>query len=83
MTQSTTKSNTVMVNGQPIPDDVFRVLMQAAQKHKRKIIHDAKKAKTEGTREANVRRVRILDEYMTLLGYATGVTIDMPRRPYT
>ena len=76
------RSNTVMVNNQPIPEDVFRVIMNAAQKHKRKIIHNAKKAKTEGSRQADLRRVRILDEYMTLLGYATGVPFKPPKRPF-
>ena len=82
MADSTRVDKAVDVNGQPIPLSTFEILMKAARSYKFKFIHDAKKAKTEGSRQASLRKIHELDELMTHLSCVTGVPFEMPRRPY-
>ena len=82
MADSTRMDEAVDVNGQPIPLGTFEILMKAARSYKFKFIRDAKNAKTEGTRQANLRKIHELDEHMTHLSYVTGVPFEMPRKPY-
>jgi hypothetical protein len=73
---------TVSVNGQPVPSEVIEFLFKEVQSRKFRYIEKSQTAKTEGTRQANLKKVHLLDEYMTLLSYATGVPFEVPRRAY-
>lgn len=75
-------ATTVDINGQQIPIEVIQLLMDEVQSRKFNYIERAKTAKTEGTRESNRKKVQRLDEYMTLLSYATGVPFKIPRKAY-
>lgn len=72
----------VVVNGQRVPPEVFQEVFQEVNSRRFRYIEKAKTAKTEGVREANRKKVHRLDEIMSLLEYATGVSMRTVRKPW-